>query len=84
MNMLSPAGVAIAAAVLLAGCGEDRAIQPSAPAVNQPAVSQPAAAPAAAQVAAQEDKKDDAKPASDGKPEAEKPVGEEKKDGPAK
>lgn len=78
MNMLSPAGVAIAAAVLLAGCGEDRAIQPSAPAVNQPAVSQPAAAPAAAQVAAQEEKKDDAKP------EAEKPVGEEKKDGPAK
>lgn len=79
MNMLSPAGVAIAAAVLLAGCGEDRAIQPSAP-----AVSQPAAAPAAAQVAAQDDKKDDAKPASDGKPEAEKPVGEEKKDGPTK
>lgn len=83
MNRSKLIFVALAASALAAGCGEDRAVQSSAPAVQQPA--QPAAAaPAPAQVAAQDEKKDEAAPGADGKAQAARPAEEEKKDGAAK
>ncbi len=67
----------------LAACGEDRAVQSSAPAAvtsspaaqPAPSAAQPAPAP---QVAVQDEKKDEA--ASEGKSEAPKPQDEEKKE----
>lgn len=83
MNCTKLIIVALAASALVAGCGEDRAVQSSAPAASQPA--QPAAAaPAPAQVAAQDEKKDEAKPGEEGKADVAKPADEEKKDGAAK
>lgn len=78
MNRTNLIITALAASAFAAGCGEDRAVQSSAPAVTQPA--QPAAAaPAPAQVSSQDEKKDETKPDSEAKA-----ADEEKKDGAAK